>query len=37
MSDRPCHLMGCTEYGRADHHHHWIYGHENKQACHCNG
>lgn len=31
---RPCHLSGCTEYGRTNHHH-WLYGHEQTTACHC--
>ena len=35
MSARPCHLMGCTEYGQAGHHHHWLYGHEDTYACRC--
>lgn len=35
MTAHPCHLSGCTEYGRTNHHHHWLYGHEQTTACHC--
>lgn len=35
MPKRPCHLLGCTEYGGTNHHHHYSYGHEDTTACHC--